>query len=200
MTPVSRSIIIAITGASGTVYGLRLLEEAFRSGLEVDLVVSEPGYYVLETECGVRLSGDADEDRKTLTERFGNGVLRLHSNRNFASPLSSGSSLGADMVIAPCTMGTVGRIAGGVSTCLIDRAADVTLKEKRRLILLPRETPLNAIHLENLLRLSRAGAVILPPMTGFYHQPQSVDDMIDFVIGKVLDVLGIEHSLYKRWS
>lgn len=194
------SIIIAITGASGTVYGLRLIEESLRAGLEVDLVVSETGYYVLETECDIRLTGDIREDCNTVLNRTGQGALRLHSNRDLASPLSSGSSLGSDMVIAPCTMGTAGRIAAGVSTCLIDRAADVTLKEKRRLVLLPRETPFNTIHLENLLKLSQAGAVVLPPMSGFYHQPQTVEDMVDFIVGKVLDVLGIEHSLYKRWE
>lgn len=194
------SIIIAITGASGSVYGLRLIEEALKAGREVDLVVSEPGYYVMETECGIRLTGVLEEDRRTLMDRVGEGILRLHSNRDLASPLSSGSSLGPDMVIAPCTMGTAGRLAGGVSTCLIDRAADVTLKEKRRLILMPRETPLNAIHLENLLTLTRAGAVILPPMPGFYHHPESVADMVDFIVGKVLDILGIEHELYERWG
>ncbi|TNF46011.1 UbiX family flavin prenyltransferase [bacterium] len=196
----SGAIIIAITGASGSIYGLRLTEEALRAGREVDLVVSEPGYYVMETECGIRLTGDPDKDRNSLLDRVGKGTLRIHSNRDLTSPLSSGSSLGPDMVVAPCTMGTAGRIARGVSTCLIDRAADVTLKENRRLILLPRETPLNAVHLENLLTLSRAGAVILPPMPGFYHHPESIDDMVDFVVGKVLDVLEIEHELFKRWG
>lgn len=199
MKGVRPSIIVAITGASGTVYGLRLIEEALRCGREVDLIVSETGYYVMETESRIKLTGDLDKDREVLMKRFGEGTLKLHSNRDLASPLSSGSSLGPDMVIAPCSMGTAGRIAGGVSTCLIDRAADVTLKEKRRLVLLPRETPLNAIHLENLLRLSRAGATILPPMPGFYHNPRSLEDMVDFIVGKVLDVLGIEHGLFKRW-
>ena len=169
MTINTKAIIIAITGASGSIYGLRLIEETMKAGRQVDLVVSETGYYVLESECGVRLTGNPEQDQRTLMERVGKGTLRLHSNRDLTSPISSGSSLGPDMIIAPCTMGTVGRMASGVSTCLIDRAADVTLKEKRRLILLPRETPLNAIHLENLLKLTMAGAVVLPPMPGFYH-------------------------------
>jgi len=192
--------IVAITGASGSVYGLRLIQVLLESGFAVDVIISEPGRMVLKQECNIDLSGDSTKDLVIIKNKTGDGSLQLHSNQDIASTLASGSARGGDMIIAPCSMGTVGRIASGVSLSLIDRTADVTLKERRKLVLLPRETPLNAIHLENLLKLSRAGAVILPPMPAFYNRPETVQDMIDFVVGKVLDVLGVPGELFKRWS
>lgn len=200
MTQKPKKIILAITGASGCVYGLRLLEEMLSAGIEVDLVVSDPGRYVLERECQVKLSGDLAADAQRLKSRVGGGALVLHSNDDFTSPISSGSSMSGSMVIAPCTMGTAGRVARGISSSLIERAADVTLKEGRRLVVVPRETPLSAIHLENLLALARAGAIVLPPSPGFYGKADTVEDLVNFVVGKVLDVLGIEHSLLRRWE
>ena len=191
---------MAITGASGSIYGVRLLQVLLDNGFGVHLIISEPGRIVLAQECGIELTGNPDKDRAVVTEHLGNGEISLHSNDDLASPIASGSNLAGDMIISPCSMGTAGRIASGVSLSLIDRSADVTLKERRKLILLPRETPLNAIHLENLLKLSRAGAVILPPMPAFYHQPDTIQDLVDFIIGKVLDILEIPGDLYKRWE
>ncbi len=192
--------IVAITGASGSIYGVRLIQVLLDNGFAVHLVISGPGRMVLAQECGIELTGDPDKDLAVVTEHLGNGEIFLHSNDDLASPIASGSSLGGDMIISPCSMGTAGRIASGVSLTLIDRSADVTLKEGRKLILLPRETPLNAIHLENLLKLSRAGAVILPPMPAFYHNPGTIQDLVDFIIGKVTDILEIPGDLFKRWE
>ncbi len=190
-------ILLAITGASGSVYGLRLVEELLKGAHAVTLVASASGAEVCRFETGVEL-GDAD----ALKQRWNlpDAALTLRGADDLWAPEASGSAAPDAMVIAPCSMGTVGRIAAGISDNLIERAADVLLKEARPLVLLPRETPLSAIHLENLLKLSRAGARIVPAMPGFYHQPQSLEDMVNFVVGKLLDQLGIAHRLFKRWG
>lgn len=190
-------ILLAITGASGAIYGLRLLEELLRGGHEVTLVASDSGLEVCRYETGIELS-----DAKALQQSRGlpDANLTIRKVTDLWAPEASGSAAPDSMVIAPCSMGTLGRIAAGVSSNLIERAADVMLKESRPLLILPRETPLSAIHLENMLRLSRAGARIIPAMPAFYHNPQSADDLIDFVVGKLLDQLGIEHSLFRRWG
>jgi len=190
-------VLLAITGASGSSYGLRLLEELLRGGHQVTLVASESGLDVCRYETGVELC-DAD----LLKQRWGLPAARLslRAVNDLWAPEASGSAAPDAMLVVPCSMGTVGRIAAGISGNLIERAADVMLKENRPLLLVPRETPFSTIHLENLLKLSRAGARIIPAMPAFYHKPESVDDLTDFVVGKVLDQLVIEHNLFKRWG
>jgi flavin prenyltransferase len=190
-------ILLAITGASGSVYGLRLLEELLRGGHQVTLVASESGLEVCRYETGVELA-DAD----ALKQRWGmaDADLAIRCVTDLWAPEASGSAAPDAMVIVPCSMGTLGRIAAGISGNLIERAADVMLKENRLLLLLPRETPFSVIHLENLLKLSRCGARIIPAMPAFYHKPASIEDLVDFMVGKVLDQLGVEHSLFKRWG
>lgn len=190
-------ILLAITGASGSIYGLRLLEELLRGGHQVTLVSSESGLEVCRYETGVGLT-----DAEALKQRWGlsEAGLTIRAATDLWAPEASGSAAPDAMVIAPCSMGTVGRIANGVSGNLIERAADVMLKEHRPLLLLPRETPFSTIHLENLLKLSQCGARIIPAMPGFYHRPESVNELVDFVVGKLLDQLGLEHNLFKRWG
>lgn len=190
-------ILLAITGASGSVYGLRLLEELLRGGHSVTLVASESGLEVCRYETGVDLT-----DAEALKQRWGlaGTELLIRAVSDLWAPEASGSAAPEAMVIAPCSMGTVGRVAAGISGNLIERAADVMLKEHRPLLLLPRETPFSTIHLENLLKLAQYGARIIPAMPGFYHKPQSLEELVDFVVGKLMDQLGIEQSLLKRWG
>ncbi|MFQ5586305.1 MAG: UbiX family flavin prenyltransferase [Thermodesulfobacteriota bacterium] len=195
-------IIVAITGASGATYGLRLLRELLKRGDDVYLIISPPGFIVLREEAGLSLEGEPDERGAAVKRFIGVESGRLHyvPYDDLLSPLSSGSSLKRLMIVCPSSMGTIARIAGGVSGNLIERAADCILKEEGRLILVPRETPLSAIHLENMLKLSRMGVSIVPAMPAFYTKPETVDDIVDFVVGKVLDAAGIENDLYTRWS
>ncbi len=190
-------ILLAITGASGSIYGLRLLEELLKGGHQVTVVASESGLEVCRYETGMTLN-----DAEALKLRWGlpAAELVIRAVSDLWAPEASGSAAPEAMVIAPCSMGTAGRIAAGISGNLIERAADVMLKERRPLLLLPRETPFSTIHLENLLKLSQCGAQIIPAMPGFYHKPESLTELIDFVVGKLLDQLGIEHSLFKRWG
>lgn len=192
-----KRILLAITGASGSIYGLRLLEELLRGGHRVTLVASESGLEVCRYETGVELS-----DAAALAQRAEApaGLLAIRDAADLWAAEASGSAAPDSMIIAPCSMGTLGRIAAGISGNLIERAADVMLKESRPLILVPRETPLSAIHLENMLKLSRAGAKIVPAMPAFYHKPATMDELTDFVVGKVLDQAGISHALFKRWG
>ncbi len=194
--------ILCITGASGAVYGIRLLEELLGRDHAVDLLVTPTAEIILEHELGVRLI-TAPGGRTILRgpDREIEGPLLRHlATDDLTAGPASGSSLRRDMIICPCSMGTLARIATGVSGNLVERAADCILKERGRLVLVPRETPLHSIHIENMLRLSRAGAIILPAMPGFYHGPQGVDDLVNFIVGKVLDALEIENDLYKRWD
>lgn len=190
-------ILVAITGASGAIYGLRLLEELLKGGHQLTLVASASGREVCRHETGVELS-----DVEGLKQRWGlpEAGLTLRGACDFWAPEASGSAAPDAMVIAPCSMGSAGRIAAGISSTLIERAADVMLKERRPLLLLPRETPFSTIHLENLLKLSQAGARIVPAMPAFYQQPATVDDLVDFVVGKLLDQLGVSHRLFRRWG
>lgn len=194
--------VVAITGASGAAYGLRLIQELLKRGDDVALIISPSGFLVLEQETPLRLRGNKTEIERGLKKYFGktDGRLSCFPADNIGAPLSSGSARVRDMIVCPCSMGALARISCGISGNLIERAADVILKEKGRLILVPRETPLNQIHLENMLKLSRAGAHIIPAMPGFYHQPKKIEDLVDFVVGKVLDAMGIENKLYKRWD
>lgn len=202
--------IVALTGASGAPYSVRLIGELLERGDDVEAIISPNGFLILKEELGLDLSGkDPEPGLNKYIGRVlkkGNkgpkGRVRLYKSQDISSRLASGSFITGikAMVICPCSMGTLGRVAAGVSISLIERAADCALKEKRPLVLVPRETPLNAIHLENMLRLSRAGAIILPAMPAFYHGPKTVDDIVCFMAGKILDVLGIENDLYKRWD
>jgi flavin prenyltransferase len=190
-------ILVAITGASGSIYGLRLLEELLRIGHPVTLVASESGLEVCRYETGVELD---KADTLKLHWNLPDANLTIRSVTDLWAAEASGSAAPDVMVIAPCSMGTVGRIAAGISGNLIERAADVMLKEHRPLLLLPRETPFSTIHLENLLKLSRCGVRIIPAMPAFYQKPVTLDDMVNFVVGKLLDQLGVEHTLFKRWG
>ncbi len=196
-----KQIVVAITGASGSIYGLRLVEELLRADCRVVLLLTRSGLEVLRYETGLKWEGGPSAQKQLMRDYFG-GSNRLdhYDEGDLFAPVASGSSSPDAMVVVPCSMGTAGRIANGVSDRLIERAADVVLKERRELILVPRETPLNQIHLENLLRLSRAGAHILPAMPAFYHLPKKVEDLVDFVVGKILDSLGIPHQLFQRWG
>jgi 4-hydroxy-3-polyprenylbenzoate decarboxylase len=196
-------LVLAFTGASGSPYGIRLLEVLLRAGRTVHLTLSPAGIEVLahESDRHVRL------DRFHLGDLLGDGAkiakagqVEYHDYRDFRAGIASGSFLTAGMVICPCSMGTVGAIANGLSQNLIHRAADVHLKERRKLILVPRETPLHLIQLRNLTACAEAGAVILPAMPAFYTRPRSIEDAVDFLVGRVCDQLGIEHHLLQRWG
>lgn len=195
------NIFVALTGASGSVYGLRLVEQLSLAGFEVTVSASCSGTAVCREETGLDLSGDLDKALQRLYQHLevDFGVQLVHPDDLFCGA-ASGSAAPDAMVICPCSMGTLARIACGVSGNLIERSADVMLKERRPLLLVPRETPLSDIHLKNMLKLSRSGAQIVPAMPGFYARPDSVLDLVDFVVGKVLDQLGIANQLYKRWG
>ncbi len=198
----SKTITLALTGASGMPYALRLLETLLANSQRVHLVYSQAAQIVAKQELELTLPARPQDAEKVLRERLGefSGELRVYGLQDWYAPMASGSNPGDAMVVCPCTMGTLGKIAGGISDDLITRGADVMLKERRTLILVPRETPFSAIHLENMLRLAHAGAVILPPNPGFYHHPQSVQDIVDFVVARILDHLGVEHQLVKKWG
>ncbi len=195
-----RHFVVAMTGASGAVYGLRLISELLRSGERVSLILTEAGRQVLAHETGIDWAEDVSERQRQVREHFSSIAVDCIAMNDFFSGIASGSAAPDAMVVIPCSLGTAGRIAAGLSNNLLERAADVMLKERRPLLLVPRETPLNTIHLENLLRLSRAGAIVLPAMPGFYHAPQTLEDLVDFVVGKVLDQLQVKHQLFKRWG
>lgn len=200
------SCIVAVTGASGAVYGIRLIEELLKRGFEVDLVASPSGVLLLKEEMDCNLGGkDPGKEMMTFLEGrpSGGGLkgrLRHYPATDLMAPIASGSPERKRMAICPCSMGTLARVASGISGNLIERAADCVLKERGLLVLVPRETPLNAIHLENMLRLCRAGAIVLTAMPGFYSKPRTIDDLVDFVVGKTLDALDIEHELFERWK
>ena len=195
-----KHLLVAITGASGSIYGLRLTEELLRADCRVSLLLSEPGRQVLNYEAGLSWSIDIMARRQQVADHFGSPHIEALDNHDLFASVASGSNPADAMIVAPCSMGTAGRVAAGLSSTLLERAADVMLKERRPLLLVPRETPLHAIHLENLLRLSRAGAVIIPAMPAFYHAPQTLDDLVNFVVGKILDQLGVPHALFCRWG
>lgn len=196
------TVTVALTGASGSQYGLRLVECLIRAGLRVYLLVSQAGQVVLKMEAGLDAPSRAAEAEPFFAGHFGArpGQLRVFGRQQWTAPVASGTNPPDAMVICPCTTGTLASIAAGVSTCLIDRAADVTLKEARKLILVIRETPFTAIHLENMLRLARAGAVIMPANPGFYFKPTRVEQVIDFMVARILDHLGVPHQLLPRWG
>jgi 4-hydroxy-3-polyprenylbenzoate decarboxylase len=197
-----QTITLAFTGASGMPFGLRLLECLLRANARVYLLYSPAAQVVAKQECDLTLPAQPREAVRLLGERYGARAEQLHvyTREDWLSPVASGSNPGDAMAVCPCSMGTLGAIAGGLADNLIERAADVMLKERRPLVLVPRETPLSAIHLENMLKLSRAGAVILPPAPGFYTRPQTVADIVDFVVARVLDHLHVPNDLLPRWG
>lgn len=195
--PAARPIVFAITGASGALYAIRLLEQLVVAQREVQLIVSGHGLRLLQTESAVR---SVDELRDRVGARPWDSYVTVFDDADRGAAPASGSALNAGMVICPCSMGTLSAIAVGASRSLVERAADVTLKERRPLVLVPRESPLSTIHLENMLRVTRAGATVLPASPGFYHRPTSIADLVDFMVARVLDHLGVEHSLIRRWS
>jgi len=196
------SIALAMTGASGAQYGLRLLECLLQAQRKVYLMISKPALLVINTETDVRLGNRTTEIARSLSSRFGAdpAQLQVYGQDEWTAPVASGSAAPRAMVVCPCSLATVSSIAVGASRNLIERAADVMLKEQRRLILVPREAPLSVVHLENLLRLARMGVLILPASPGFYHRPQRIEDLVDFVVARILDQLEVPHELAPRWG
>ena len=196
------AVTLALSGASGMAYGLRLLECLLAADIDVNLLVSHAAHLVTKQELGVALPARASDLEYQLSESLDtrDGQLRVYGREDWNAPVASGSNPADAMVICPCSMGTLAAIAHGTSDNLIERAADVMLKEHKQLILVPREAPFSTLHLENMLKLSRMNAVILPANPGFYHRPQSVEDIIDFIVARILDQLGIEHALMARWG
>jgi 4-hydroxy-3-polyprenylbenzoate decarboxylase len=188
-------VVMAITGASGAPYGLRLLQALADSGTPVWLIVSAHGWRLLGEECGIG-------SERELEAAVGKGwkSVEMHSDADRGARPASGSVRTAGMVICPCSMATLAGIAHGNSRSLIERAADVALKERRKLVLVPRETPLSLVHLKNMAAVTQAGATVLPAAPGFYHRPQAVADLVDFVVQRVLDHLGVEVDLVGRWA
>lgn len=195
-------ISLAITGASGAQYGLRLLECLLQANQQVYLMVSQAAQVVLATETSLQVPGRPEAMQAFFSELFeaAPGQLEVFGREQWMAPVASGSNAPRAMVVCPCSTGSLSAIATGASNNLIERAADVMLKERRQLILVPREMPLSAIHLEHMLRLTQMGVTMMPASPGFYHRPQSVGDMVDFVVARILDHLGLEHSLLTRWG
>ncbi|MFG6179017.1 flavin prenyltransferase UbiX [Halomonas sp. THAF12] len=195
-------VTVALTGASGAQYGLRLIEALVEANREVWVMISKAAHLVIATETESELPARPGRLAEALAERCGAapGQIRCFGREDWMAPVASGSGASSAMVICPCSTGTLSAVACGASNNLIERAADVALKERRQLILVPRETPLSAIHLEHMLSLTRQGAVVLPAAPGFYHRPTSVEDLVDFIVARILNQLGIEHRLMPRWG
>lgn len=198
----SQRICVAITGASGSPYALRLMQVLLAAGQSVDVIVSKAAQLVFATETELNLPGNARAQAQVLQAYFqvDEDRLRVFGREDWMAPWASGSGQPGPVVVCPCSTGTLSAIATGASNNLIERAADVALKERRKLILVPRETPYSEIHLQNMLTLTRMGAVVLPASPGFYHQPQSIADLVDFVVARILGQLGIEQSLMPAWG
>lgn len=197
-----RRVTLAVTGASGAQYALRLLECLVQADVQVLLLISQAAQLVVATETELQLPPKPQALEQFLTERYNAkpGQIRVYGKQDWMAPVASGSGAPSAMVVCPCSTGTLSAIANGASNNLIERAADVALKERRQLILVPRESPYSTIHLENMLKLSRMGAVILPASPGFYHRPESINDLVDFVVARILNQLGFEQTLLPRWG
>jgi len=192
-----RPLVLAITGASGAPYAVRLLETLLAAERPVQLIVSSHGLRLLSTEVDI---ADVSALRARLGAAAWDRFVSVFDDADRGAAPASGSALNAGMVVCPCSMGTLSAIAVGSSRSLVERAADVALKERRPLVLVPRETPLSAVHLENMLRVTRAGALVMPAAPGFYNRPQRIEDLVDFIVARVLDHLGVEHALVRRWG
>lgn len=197
-----KQIIVAMTGASGAAYGLRLIQKLLTKDIYLHVLLSDAAKIVLKQECDLLLPESAHETANVLAQHLGFNTDNIHCYEKYDwfSPAASGSSNIQQMVVVPCSMGTLAGIANGMSDQLIERAADVMIKERKQLILMPRETPLSAIHLEHMLKLSRLGVDLIPAMPGFYHRPKSVSELIDFMVSRVLDHLHVENTEAKRWG
>jgi flavin prenyltransferase len=195
-------IVLALTGASGAPYGLRLCRELLAMDHRVTLLISTAGFAVLQAEAGLNWQGTRQDIAGHLGDYFPTAGDRLHycADDDLLAPIASGSAAADAMIVCPCSMGTLARIAAGISGNLLERCADVMLKEQRPLVLVPRETPLSAIHLENMLKLARLGVRLVPAMPAFYQHPESLADLVDFVVGKALEAVGIAHGLYRPWG
>ncbi len=191
-----KKYIVGISGASGTIIGISLVREILKSS-EVHLIITDEALSILKTETGINWIGCPEEQ---IISFYQTDRLFLHSHTDFYCPVASGSFKTDGMFVVPCSMKTLAAIANGYGSSLIERAADVTLKEGRRLLLSPREMPFSAIHLENMLKLSRLGVIIAPPVPAFYYGPKSLEDMLSFYCGKMLDAMGIDNELFKRWG
>ncbi len=198
----TNTITLALTGASGIPYATRLLQCLLASGKQVYLLYSQAAQIVAKQEMNWTLPTPGQEAQEALSTRFAAapGQLRVLGREEWFAPIASGTNPTDAMVICPCTMGTLAAIAAGLSDNLIERAADVALKERRKLLLVPRETPFSALHLENMLKLTRLGVIILPANPGFYHQPQTIAALVDFIVARILDHLAIPHQLIPRWG
>ena len=197
-----QTVTIAMTGASGAPYTLRLLELCLQAKINIQFITSQPGQVVLGMESGLKLTGAPQKMQQQLATYFDSdpSLISVYAKDQWTAPAASGSSVADAMVVCPCTMGSLASIAAGNGDNLIHRAADVVIKERKKLILVPRETPFSSIHLENMLKLSNLGVVILPPNPGFYQGVSRVSDLVDFVVSRILDQLGIENNISPRWG
>jgi flavin prenyltransferase len=195
-------ITLALSGASGLGYGLRLLECLLEAEVHVNVLTTQAAHVVAAQELKLTLPSRAADLEGWLSDRYPNARqrLRVFSRDDWFAPMASGSGAGDAMVVCPCSMGTLAAIAQGLSDNLLERAADVMIKENRKLILVPRETPFSALHLENMLKLARLGVTILPANPGFYHHPLQIQDLVDFIVARILDQLGVAHQLMPRWG
>ncbi len=202
MTNETKAIAVAITGASGSAYALRLIESLVQADQKLYVMFSQAAQVVLKMESGLELPSQPTEAQKVLCQRFNADPekLQVFGRQQWMAPVASGSNPPRAMVVCPCTVGALSAIACGASNDLMERAADVILKERRKLILVVRETPFSEIHLENMLKLSRIGAVIMPANPGFYNNPQGVEDIVDFMVSRILDQLDVENNLSPRWG
>jgi 4-hydroxy-3-polyprenylbenzoate decarboxylase len=199
---IPKVITLAMTGASGADYTLRLMQYLLRENIHIQFITSQPGQIVMAMETELKLAGSARKMQRTLAAHFDSDpdLIRVYSKDQWTAPPASGSSVADAMVVCPCSMGSLASIAVGSSDNLIHRAADVVIKERKTLVLVPRETPFSAIHLENMLKLARLGVVILPPNPGFYHGVSRVSELVDFIVARILDQLGIDNDLAPRWG
>jgi len=195
-------VLIAVTGASGSAYALRLGQALIAAGVGADFIFSKAALLVLATETRLTLTAKPQAQARELQKFYGCGDddVRVYGREDWMAPWASGSGQPGPVVICPCSTGTLSAVATGASNNLIERAADVALKERRKLILVPRETPFSEIHLTNMLTLTRMGATVMPACPGFYHEPQSIDDLVDFIVARILNQLGIDHTLMPRWG
>ena len=202
VTHTDRRLVVAVTGASGALYAVRFLKACLDLGIRIDLVVSHYGRRLLIEECGLNLKAESVESwlDRTWGPAERSGSVHLHGESDLGAAIASGSQSWDGMVVVPCSMKSLSGIAHGTASNLVERTADVTLKEGRKLILVPRETPLSLVHIENLRRAALAGAAIVPAMPAFYYRPRGLEDIADFIVGRVLSLLGIEHELFEPWK
>jgi flavin prenyltransferase len=202
MSNFKETITLAVTGASGAQYAVRLLETLVAGGYQVYMMVSKAAHIVIATETEHKWPAQAAQLEEALQAQFGavDGQIKVFGKEDWMAPVASGSGAPSKMVVCPCSTGSLSAIACGASNNLIERAADVALKERRQLILVPREAPYSEVHLEHMLKLTRMGAVIIPASPGFYHKPESVDDLVDFIVARILSQLGIEQTLLSKWG